>query len=126
MKIEFLESGSADCPLIRIFGEEPDTCLRLKQIFEQLAEGAIQQYSLCDSLGIEPVNCRLIAKTGKRDRGVLRDEGDVFEWILTASTWDNVVGLIEPFCKPRDGGHGFQWLEQAGDIRVVVSSDGDW
>jgi hypothetical protein len=37
VKMEMLENGSVDCPLIRISGDEPAVCLRLKRVFERLA-----------------------------------------------------------------------------------------
>jgi hypothetical protein len=48
-----------------------------------------------------------------------------FEWSLTAGAWDNVAGLIEPFCE--SGSHGFQWLNQArDDAEVLLSPQGEW
>jgi len=125
VKIEFLENGSDDCPLIRIYGYKHDVCLRIKRVFEQLAQGVTRELSLSDLKGVESVDgCRFIAKAGKRDRGVLHDERNVFEWVLTPSTWDNVAGLIEPFCIPGKG--GYQWLHQTGDIGVLISPTGCW
>jgi hypothetical protein len=125
MKIEFLESGSADCPLLRIFGDEPDVCQHFRRAFEQLANGSVEEVSLTDLPGVEPLGgCSLIAKVGSRDRGVIPDEGTVFQWVLTAGGWDNVAGLLEPFCTPGNG--GYQWLHQTGDIRVLISPTGDW
>ena len=125
MKFEFLEAGSADCPLIRIYGGDAELHARLKNVFEQLAEGAIDEACLTDLPGAEPVDsCVLIARIGKRDQGVVRRKGNTFEWVLTRSTWDNVSGLIEPFCVAECG--GFQWLDQvpASDARVLISAFG--
>ncbi len=125
MKMEVLENGSADCPLIRISGDEPGVCLRLKRVFERLAQGGCGEYSLAEVEGVEPVRgCRLVARAGERDRGIIRQAGDGYEWVLTPGTWDNVAGLIEPFCSP--GAAGYQWLHQAGDVRVLLSPTGDW
>jgi hypothetical protein len=125
MRIDFLDKGSADCPLIRIYGFHPDECIRLKRVFERLARGEAQEICLNDLPGVEPANgFGLIAKTGKRDRGVLYDNHNAFEWVLTPSTWDNVAGLIEPFCILGSG--GYQWLEQVGEIGVLISRTGCW
>ena len=63
MKIEFLESGSADCPLIRIYGNEPEVCKQLQRTFEQLANGSIEEVSLTDLPGVEPLGgCCLMAQ----------------------------------------------------------------
>jgi hypothetical protein len=127
MKVEFLESGSEDCPLIRIYGANPDACRRVRGVFEQLAHGDVEEASLTDLPGIEPLgSCRLIAQAGRRDRGVVRSGGNAFEWVLTPATWDNIAGLIEPFCRSSVG--GYQWLEQApaSEVRVLISTDGCW
>jgi len=123
MKIEFLESGSADCPLIRIFGDKPEVCQQLRQAFEQLAIGSVGEVSLTDLPGIEPLGgCCLIAQAGRRDRGIIRNGQNTFCWMLTPATWDNVAGLIEPFC--RTGTDGYQWLDDvpAGEANVLIST----
>ncbi len=96
-------------------------------MFEQLAYGDVEKASLTDLPGIQPLGgCRLIAQAGSRDRGVVRSGGNAFQWVLTPATWDNVAGLIEPFCHSSAG--GYQWLEQApaSEVRVLVTTDGLW
>jgi hypothetical protein len=129
MKVEFLESGSADCPLIRIYGDEPEICQQFHQALERLANGRAQEVALTDLAGVEPLGgCRLIAQVDKRDRGIVCTGGNDFSWRLTPPTWENVAGLIEPFC--RAGANGHQWIEQAptSEVRVVMSAskEGCW
>jgi hypothetical protein len=127
MKIEFLESGSDDCPLIRIYGDEPAVCQQMRIGFEQLASGDVDEVFLTDLPGVQPLGgCRLIAQAGSRDKGVVRSAGNVFHWVLTPASWDNVAFLIEPFCSSQAG--GYQWLDQvpASEMRVLVSRDGLW
>jgi hypothetical protein len=70
--------------------------------------------------------CQLSAIAAKWNRGVLRSgSSNEFEWHLTANTWDNVAGLLEPFCVG-DSKDGFQWIGSAGDIEVLVTRDGKW
>ena len=128
MKIEFLESGSVDCPLIRIYGDESVVFQQLREAFERLANGDASEVSLTDLPGVEPLGgCCLVAQVGRRDKGVVRMEGNVFSWVLTPGRWDDVAFLIEPFCT---GGGGYQWLNQvpASDAQVLVSTypDGCW
>jgi hypothetical protein len=125
VKIEFLESGSYDCPLIRIYGAEPEVCHRLREAFEQLADGGAREFSLTDLPGVEPLGgCRLVAQASNRDHGIIRQRENVFYCVLTGVTWDNVAGLMEPFC---DKGGGYQWLCDipASDARVLISTDRD-
>jgi hypothetical protein len=127
MNIEFLESGSKDCPLIRIYGNEPAVCQRLMVAFEQLADGRVEEICLTGLPGAEPLGgCCLIALAGRPDQGIVRKASNVFWWILTPGSWDNVASLIEPFCQRQAGGH--QWLDQvpASEAKVLISTTGEW
>lgn len=125
MKIEFLHDGSDDSPLIRMYPDDPVVSHQFFRAFERLADGSVQEVSLTDMPGVEPLDgCRLIAQVGRRDKGVVRKEGNEFSWVLTPETWDNVAFLIESFCNP--GNHGYKWLQQSGDIQVLISRDGCW
>lgn len=129
MKIEFLESGSDDCPLIRVYGDEPMVCQRLREAFERLANGDASEVWLSDLPGVERLGgCCLVAQVGRRDKGVARKGENAFYWMLTPATWANVAFLIEPFCHTQNG--GYQWLDQvpASEARILVStsSSGCW
>lgn len=124
MKIEFLEAGADECPLLRIFGRDPETIQRLGAIFKQLAEGVIDSARIDEIPGMEAVgDCAVLARTHNRDRGLNRQRG-AFYWELTRDTWDNVAWLLVPFCG--DLKSGFQWLDSVGEIQVLVSIDGLW
>jgi len=127
MKIEVLESGSGDCPLIRIYGNEPAVCQRLKEAIEQLADGNVGEVSLTDLPSIEPIGgCCFIAKAGRRDQGIVRKGDSVFWRLLTPGSSDNISGLMEPFCRAQAG--GYQWLDQipSSEVRVLLSTSGEW
>ncbi len=123
MNIDFLQSGSDDCPLIRIYGGEPAVCQQLREAFQQLADGDVDEVLLTDLPGVKPLRgCCLIAQAGRHDKGVVRTGGSDFAWVVTPATWDNVAGLIEPFRRIDAG--GYQWLDQvpASEVRILVST----
>jgi hypothetical protein len=129
MKIDYLENGSSDCPLIRIYRDEPEFCARLFSSLNQLSSGEAKEVSLTALPGVEPAgSCTLIAQVIKSDRGIVHKEGNSFFWMLTSDSWQDVAGLIEPFCQFET--KGFQWLDQvpASDARVLISRspDGCW
>jgi hypothetical protein len=100
MQLEFLEQGANECPLIRIFGCDPASCKRLKELFEQLSIGEAGPRRIDELPGMQSISdCRLVASSGRQDQGVAR-QGDVFLWSLMPGSWDNVAGLLEPFCRP--------------------------
>lgn len=67
--------------------------------------------------------CRLYLRTGK-PREVRSVAPGIFECVLSDGAWDNMAGLVEPFCEPE--AKGFQWLWDAGGIRLLISRDGRW
>jgi len=125
MKIEFLKSGSPDCPLIRLYGFEADEAYRLRRIALRLAKSTCQAIAFDEQAGILPIGgCHLILSCGKEDRGVLEVGPSTIEWGLTKSGWFNVAGLIRPFS--RGNLAGYQWLSDRGKIRILLSRDGQW
>jgi hypothetical protein len=125
LTIDYLADGSPDCPLLRIKGGDAVACRELRDALLSLASGEIDQLEIDVLPGIVASGCRLSAAVSKWDRGVMQAAPDAFVWQLTRGAWDNVAGLIEPFCRPAPSG-GYQWLEQAGDLRVLITVDGAW
>jgi hypothetical protein len=76
MKIEFVEHGSADCPLIRIYGNEPDVCEQFRQAFEQLANGNVDEVLLtnCPALNLSMAVAWLPRKEGVTGESSAREE----------------------------------------------------
>lgn len=71
VKLEFLELGSPDCPLIRLYGFDIPAALRLMALFRALADGSKQHIPLHDQLGVEAIQgCQLDLRVGSRDRGI--------------------------------------------------------
>ncbi|MBI3866316.1 MAG: hypothetical protein HY290_30925 [Planctomycetia bacterium] len=127
LQVDFLEAGSADCPLIRIAGGDVSTYRLLHARIVELAAGKTDAVAIEQIAGISSSDgTRLTAVRFGFNQGVARgDTNRTFEWRLTEGTWDNVAGLLEPFCQPRQR-DGFQRIESAGDIRVVVTTNGQW
>jgi hypothetical protein len=125
MKLEFLPTGSADCPLIRLYDFRPAEVANLATAICGLAEGLTTTCPVHELMGVEPVNgCRFVLRAGHRDRGMVRLPGSGnFECVLTTDSWANVAGLTEPFVAGRSG---FQWLSTGGDARWLLSRDGQW
>lgn len=127
MKLEFLESGSADCPLIRLYGFDiPEAC-RLMALFRSLADGSQQHIRLHETFGIEAVQgCQLGLRLGSRDRGIEETSPKSFECVLTSEGWSEVADLTQPFCETPDTGEHHQWLNEDGKISLLLSPTGRW
>jgi hypothetical protein len=125
MKLEFLASGSPDCPLIRLYEFDLQGVTRLRKIFEDLSQGTLPVVTLHDEPGIESIDsCKLTLRSGNRDLGMLQKGLQQFECVLTPDTWDWVSELVGPFCEvPTDE---YQWLSTRGKISLLLSHSGMW
>jgi hypothetical protein len=125
MKIEFLKSGSPDCPLIRLYEFKPSEAQLLRRIALQLARGRTQTVPLHKEQGILAIGgCQLALTRGEKDRGLFETGPLEFLWTLAGTGWLSVSGLIRPFS--RTNSDGFQWLSDGGKIRILLSRDGRW
>jgi hypothetical protein len=125
MKLEFLENGSPDCPLIRLYEFNAKETYDLRCIALHLARGGEQTIALHEQPGVIPIRgCQLTLKQEKKDRGVMETAPLKLAWGLTKSGWFNVAGLIRPFS--RGNLSGFQWLSNTCGIKVLLSRDEHW
>ena len=135
MQIDFLEEGSEDCPLIRLYGVEPSQFATLHEAILRLVTGAQEECLLHDVPGFRAL-CKLKLISASSDAGVRRiGQNPDFAWRLTPALWFVVAGLVEPFAQRVDQG-SYQWLSgkearhglELGDISVLLSCsvDGSW
>jgi hypothetical protein len=126
MKMEFLREGSPDCPLIRLFSFHRSEAISLYKIVAALSTGSLHSAPLHSQPWIEPIgSCQLSLCLSEQDRGILSTGPSTFECVLSAMAWDNVAGLIEPFCHS-DASTGYQWLTRASGTALLLSTDGLW
>lgn len=128
MRLEYLASGSPDCPLIRLYDFQPSEAAALLAAIGTLAASSaerieVHQLPFAESVG----GCELALTRRIRDIAVVRGSlHNQFECGFTAETWDNVAGLLEPFSQ---GAGGFQWLAGApGETALLLSASatGEW
>ena len=125
MKLEFLASGSSDCPLIRLYEFSCAEAQNLRELVKSLSNGSQKSVALDEQPGIEPIQgCRFTLRLGELDQGVRQRGRSSFECILTSSGWDNIEGLLGPFCESDSA--GFQWLTNTGNISLLLSRNGTW
>ncbi len=128
MLIKYLPDGSGDCPLIMLQGREPEVVARLREEVAALAEARVARVAVHELPGFESVDgCRLFFSTGTWDRGtyVLREQYS-FECQLRPVVWYNIEGLLEPFAVSKSTGGCHQWLDDRGDIQLLISDDAGW
>lgn len=127
MKLDYLPDGAEDCPLVRIWGFVPAEARFLHEAVTRMAGGQAESVEVHSLPGVEPINgCRLTLKVGQEDRGLnaLSDEIS-FECLLRRHKWEHVADLIRPFRDEARPGY-FQWLDESGDISLLLSVNGQW
>jgi hypothetical protein len=125
MKLEFLATGSPDCPLLRLYQFTPAEAAQLFAALTRLASGTIPQVAVHELQDVDTVGgCRLTLLLRSWDQAIRRTGLAEFECALTAGTWDHVAGLVEPFAR---GSDGFQWLAGTpGEAALLLSTSGQW
>jgi hypothetical protein len=123
MKLEFLADGSRDCPLIRLYEFTPAEAASFRDSVNGLATGTVVRIDVHRLAYVTAIGgCRLSLVLKQWDQAVVRRARPAgFECGFTAITWDNVVGLLEPFTERVDR---FQWLAGSpGEAQLVF---GEW
>ena len=125
VKIDFLKEGADMCLMIRLYEFKSSEALRLKEAFSALADGSTLRVRLEEIVHTESVDgTHLSFAHGKWNQGVVRQNKNEFEVILTPQGWLQTADLTEPFCVPSSG---YQWLTpQAGKIQLLLSVGGEW
>jgi hypothetical protein len=137
VKIEFLEEGSSDCPLIRLYGTDPLGFSVLLHALQELSTAKGGTFSTSDLVGFRATpEFALTLTSYSKDQGVRRvDLSQKFVWTLTPVKWSVVEGLVKPFTLDPQYGT-YQWLSgrearyglDIGSVGVVLScsNDGRW
>lgn len=137
MQIEFLETGSPDCPLIRLYGVERKYFTALHDEILRLAADSEGRCPVHEIPGFQAhSDCRLTLISSSKNEDVRRlGPGLDFAWRLSPANWSVVGGLLEPFCTDFSEGR-YQWLaggqarhglDRPGiSVLLSCSSDGHW
>ena len=125
MKLEFLPSGSPDCPLLRLFAFDHLQATQFRGLCRELATGKREAFGMPDDFPVDSMaGCRLKMKCAGAPGGIRQISLSAFECVLNQTDWDNIAGLVDPFCK--SGAEGYQWLWETGQISLLLSLDGNW
>lgn len=127
IKLDFLPDGAENCPLVRIWGFVPAEARLLHEAVTRLAGGQTESAEVHSLTRMDPIDgCRLTLKVGQEDRGLYALTGEnSFECLLRPHKWEQVADLIRPFCDEARPGTS-QWLDESGDISLLLSVNGQW
>ena len=123
VKLEFLQSGAIDAPLIRLYGTDLEPLSGFYREIERLSRREGECVRVHALAGIDPVaNCQLtLESVQKRPRSLVMQRGNraAFFAQATCEDWVTVHELLEPLLQ--HGDLGFQWL-LGGDARGLIAA----
>jgi hypothetical protein len=129
MKVEYFADGSEDCPLVLLYGADPRDAAALSEALSGLTQSAEARVAIHELQGFSSVaGCQLFASVARSDVGMKKVLApNVFDCSLRVETWENVIELLEPFCQPEaEVPNRFQYLDEHGEIRWLISSERAW
>jgi len=125
MKLEFLESGGPDCPLIRLYEFDLKEAYQLRRAALQLARGKVTMILLHKQPYITPIgSCELTLHRRNKNCGVSKISALKFDWVLSPTGWLQVAGRVRPFS--RELLPGWSWLSDGGKVNVLLSCSRSW
>lgn len=133
MKLEFLDDISeggrfpqvVSNQLVRLYDFNAIQAAKLKDSITETILKDHKELSLSSLDFIEPVNCNLVLAVSEHNEGLTTKDKLNFVCFLTLSSYQDMILLIEPFCKQGTNGH--QWLHEAEcPIDLLLSPGGTW
>ena len=121
MKIEYLECGSGDCPLVRIYGNEKRKLMALHHHVARLCTGdktQIKVHQLPGFVGLDA--CKLTFKSSKRDKGISQINEHEFYCHLETESWCHIEEQIKALAESTS--EGYQFLNESSSISLLLST----
>jgi hypothetical protein len=132
MKVELVNEGASECPLVRFYGGDPAEFRRLRHLTSSLASHQESCEDVSATDGFTLLGIRAVRLTNTADEGMVEDGSGSLKWSLSPTAWLGVAELIDPLCSP-DAVGTFQWLDEAGRgfssglaVLASVSEHGHW
>ncbi|MDX2002467.1 MAG: hypothetical protein SFW35_08540 [Chitinophagales bacterium] len=124
MVIDFIEKGSADCPLIRLYNLTFTEYDELTRQIDKLIKGETNFISLNSILNLEK-SIGLEFVTSTEDKGIVVLGSNSYRLELSISSFKEVKDKI---LFSNDGKYinSHQWLSDHGGISLLLSQDGNW
>ena len=119
MRFEYIPDASADAPLLRIVEFTAAELETLIAAFAQLASPGAEALHLTDPSAA----LQVVAETIAGDAGLRRTDGDTFRWSLSPNAWSDVAARAQQLVAAQGS---FQWLDESGQISVLLSRSGMW
>lgn len=108
MKLDYVHNfNDLEENLVRLYNFNIAEAIRFRNLLIEIVVLKKQKLDLSQIDFIEPVNCNLILGLFKSDEGILTKDNRTFFCVLTLKGFENMIRLIEPFCKKESRGHQY-------------------
>jgi hypothetical protein len=123
MKIDFINDGSHDYPLLRLFSGQKDEIELLRSYLMKLNDSELNEVVISD-LPISDSKLKLIFRLCKTDRGIkISKDKKEFHVEMSNESWLEMAEKLDPFLIDPTG---FTWLYESGSINILFTTDGYW
>lgn len=109
MELDYLDNyNGLEENIVRLYNFDMAEAIQFRDLLVDVIITKKQKLDLSQVDFIEPRNCNLILGLFKTDEGILTKDNDTFFCILTLEGFNNMVKLIDPFCKKES--RSYQYL----------------
>lgn len=121
MRLEFLEEGSKDCPILRLSDFSVSEVQQVLHAIRSLIDDTEECVEIHRLPFVKSVNgCRLTFWRSNHNQYVVRVADMEFRCCLDKNEWSNTAELLAPFAQE---GKGFQWIvEGIGEAPILLSN----
>ena len=125
MQLEFLEEGSADCPLLRLSHFTGSDVQQVLDAIRSLINDTEECIEIHRLPFVESINgCRLTFWRSIHNQYVVRVADMEFRCCLDQDEWSHTAELLAPFVQESKG---FRWIvEGTGEAPILISQSGQW
>lgn len=100
MELDYIDNyNGLEENIVRLYNFDKEEAIQFRDLLIDVVITKKQKLDLSKIDFIESQNCNLIFGLFKTDEGILTKDNETFFCILTLEGFQNMVKLIEPFCK---------------------------
>ncbi|PQJ79775.1 hypothetical protein [Polaribacter porphyrae] len=124
MKLDYIDNyNELQENLVLLYNFDMVEAIKFRDLLIEIVILKKQKLDLSQVDFIEPVNCNLILGLFKTDEGILTKDNQTFFCILTLQGFENVIKLIEPFCKKETRSHQYLYdIDNPTDLLFCPSA----
>ena len=124
MKLDYIDNyNELQENLVRLYNFDMAEAIKFRDLLIEVVILKKQKLDLSQIDFIEPVNCNLILGLFKTDEGILTKDNQTSFCILTLKSFENMVKLIEPFCKKESRAHQYLYdIDNPTDLLFCPSA----